>query len=41
MAAVSQAEFKEGLHRARASESYLVPVENVRDALDKDPFKVR
>jgi hypothetical protein len=41
MASVNQAEVEEGLHRTRASQSYLVPVENVSDALEKDPFKVR
>jgi hypothetical protein len=34
-------EFEEGLYRTRASENHLVPVENVRDALEKDPFKSR
>jgi hypothetical protein len=41
MAIVNQAEFEEGLHRTRASQSYLVPVENVSDGIKNDPFKVR
>ena len=41
IATVSHAEFEEGLQRTRVNESYLVPVENIRDPLEKDPFKVR